>query len=664
MASHGSSFQKTFMGAAGSGGAGLDVTDVFSTNLYTGNNSALTVNTGLDQNTEGGMLWVKSRSTGSTNHGIWDTERTNGYYLPVNLADNGGNISAASGTNPFLRDGSFRWNAGHGWFNQSGNYVAWAFRKAEKFFDVVTYTGDGNNNRSIAHNLGSVPGMIIIKMISGQKDWKVYHRGLDSSNPENYKIHLNETAARSDGSALFDAPTATHFILDSNDDVNGNGDTHVAYLFANNDSGDGGFGPDGDQDIIKCGTYTGNGNNTGPVIDLGFEPQWLLIKNFSDTDPWLIFDNMRKFNDTDNNTPLIANSSDSESNDWADAHAIEPTATGFKLVSSIGYLNNNNNKFIYMAIRRGPLAPPEAATEVFAIDAVNSSTPFFTSGFPVDMAFYRSTSGSSTYVSSRLTGLTEGEIDTNAAFGSATGAGYDIMTGVYASDPGSNYYGWMWKRAPSYFDVVAYTGTGSPNAHAPTLSHNLTVPPEMVWVKKRSGTGNWAVSSQVGTGGVQAYLDLNNGDVGTLATTGPSNTWADYFTATQVIGNGGGSSSSHSAFPVTHLNVSGATYIMILFATLAGISKVGSVTHSGSSTDVNCGFSNGARFVMLKRYDAGGGWYIWDTVRGIIANNDPYLLLDTDAAAVTNTDFIDPLSSGFTITGDFTDGTYIFYAIA
>ena len=69
-----------------------------------------------------------------------------------------------------------------------------------------------------------------------------------------------------------------------------------------------------------------------------------------------------------------------------------------------------------------------------------------------------------------------------------------------------------------------------------------------------------------------------------------------------------------------------------LFATLAGVSKVGGVTHSGSSTDVDCGFSNGARFVMLKRTDALGDWYFWDSVRGIVAGNDPYLLLNTSAA--------------------------------
>ena len=110
-------------------------------------------------------------------------------------------------------------------------------------------------------------------------------------------------------------------------------------------------------------------------------------------------------------------------------------------------------------------------------------------------------------------------------------------------------------------------------------------------------------------------------------------------------------------------NGSGVDYIAYLFATLAGISKVGSVSHS-NTTNVDCGFSNGARFVLLKRTDATGDWYVWDSVRGIIAGNDPYLLLNTTGAEVTNTDFIDPLNAGFTISDAFTDGDYIFYAIA
>ena len=67
---------------------------------------------------------------------------------------------------------------------------------------------------------------------------------------------------------------------------------------------------------------------------------------------------------------------------------------------------------------------------------------------------------------------------------------------------------------------------------------------------------------------------------------------------------------------------------------------------------------------MLKRTDATGDWFWWDSTLGIIAGNDPYFVLNTTAAQVTNTDYIDPLASGFQISGDFADGDYIFYAVA
>ena len=51
------------------------------------------------------------------------------------------------------------------------------------------------------------------------------------------------------------------------------------------------------------------------------------------------------------------------------------------------------------------------------------------------------------------------------------------------------------------------------------------------------------------------------------------------------------------------LNASGGTFVSYLFGTVAGVSKVGSVVHSGT-TNVDCGFSAGARFVMAKRADA------------------------------------------------------------
>ena len=111
--------------------------------------------------------------------------------------------------------------------------------------------------------------------------------------------------------------------------------------------------------------------------------------------------------------------------------------------------------------------------------------------------------------------------------------------------------------------------------------------------------------------------------------------------------------------------ISSGDYIAYLFATLAGISKVGTFSHTnGSSTDVDCGFSSGSSWVIVKRTDSTGDWYVWDSVRGIVSGNDGYILLNSAAVAVTNTDYIDPLNSGFQMASGFTTGDYIFYAIA
>jgi len=118
-------------------------------------------------------------------------------------------------------------------------------------------------------------------------------------------------------------------------------------------------------------------------------------------------------------------------------------------------------------------------------------------------------------------------------------------------------------------------------------------------------------------------------------------------------------------------SATGKNYIAYLFATLDGISKVGTYSGTGNNVDVDCGFSAGARFVLIKRTDSSGGnWFVWDTARGIVSGNDPYLELNTSDAEVTNTDYIDPLNSGFTVTSsapaeiNASGGTYLFLAIA
>ena len=139
--------------------------------------------------------------------------------------------------------------------------------------------------------------MIIVKLTSGSDAWHVYHRGVNGgTSPEDYYLQLNNTDQQIDNATIWNdtAPTSSVFTVGTNGGVNGSGSSYVAYLFAHNNN-DGGFGETEDQDIIKCGNYTGNASTDGVTVDLGFEPQWLLFKDTSNTSSkdWIIIDNIR-----------------------------------------------------------------------------------------------------------------------------------------------------------------------------------------------------------------------------------------------------------------------------------------------------------------------------------------------------------------------------------
>jgi hypothetical protein len=211
------------------------------------------------------------------------------------------------------------------------------------------------------------------------------------------------------------------------------------------------------------------------------------------------------------------------------------------------------------------------------------------------------------------------------------------------------YINWAFRRAPKVFDQVCYTGTGV----AKTEAHNLGVVPELIIVKQRSAaTYDWLTYNKTIT--ATKYLGLNSGSLAAPNT----DTWNN-------------TEPTNSMFTVGLYNsVSSVAYVAYLFATLAGISKVGSYTGNGSSLTINAGFTTGARFILIKRTDSTGDWFTWDSTRGIVAGNDPHLSLNTTAAEVTTDDSIDPDNSGFIVNQvaatnvNVTSATYIYLAFA
>jgi len=237
-----------------------------------------------------------------------------------------------------------------------------------------------------------------------------------------------------------------------------------------------------------------------------------------------------------------------------------------------------------------------------------------------------------------------------------------IGWGLYGADSGTGYLnnsGGTWvangfRRAPSFFDEVCYTGNGILGA---TQTHNLGVVPELMILKTRAGSENWIVYTAP-TGNAGALYLSSTAALETAGGPGYFNNTTP--TATQfTVGN------------YTSTNPSGGTMVAYLFATLAGVSKVGSYTgNAGYTVTVPCGFTAGVRFVLIKRTDSTGDWYLWDSARGIVAGNDPYLRLNSTAAEVTGTDYVDTYAAGFEVTStapaglNATGGTYIFLAIA
>ena len=659
-------------GASGAGGDKVYVDDVFSPFVYKGAGGN-TINNGIDLDGEGGLVWVKCRSANEDNI-LVDTERGLSNYALISNAAHGPYAS----TNTVTAFNSNGFNVGaNGRTGENGkDYASWTFRKAPGFFDVVTWNGQSNNGVydtwiTVPHNLKSTPGMIIIKCYSDtypgtsnpiSEGWIVWHRSLPTSSASlentsafgaNYQYNFGYSSGAADADNIY--VRAGQFKSGYA------GLSYVAYIFAHDSQS---FGTDEDESIIKCGTFTSGSNTQIVDINLGFEPQFFLVKNSSAGGDWFMIDNMRGFCAEGTlgpqNKVLRANTTQPDGAE----HYWRPTATGIS-----GFPGGNSATYIYMAIRR-PNKPPTAATEVFAVATGNSSNPIpaFVSNFTVDTAFLINyNSNSDHYLTSRLTNGAYLRTNTNEKQVTGTGETFDSNTG-WARIYDSTRLSYMFKRAPGFMDMVSYDGDSNASSQKP---HNLKVKPEMILIKNRDyasgSTGmNWTIWHK---DIFDTQIVLNTSDP--WLNSGPSSTYGG-------SGYGTGTGAKLLSSTSTHFltgsgaleNGSGREYLAYLFATLPGISKVGSYSGTGNAINVDCGFTNGARFVLIKRVDWYGGWYVWDTLRGIVTGNDPYLLLDTNAAQVTVTDYIDPLSTGFTVAAsgvndlNTSGGTYIFLAFA
>ena len=312
-----------------------DPSAYFQTKLYTGTNNELVLTFDGNSDLQTDMIWTKNRSRASTNHVLSDTVRGIGKGLYPDLTNTEGdtNYVSAIGSDGYtiVATDSVEIN------RDDDTFVSWNWKEQAGVFDIVSYTGNGSN-RTIAHNLGVVPKMMIVKRRNADStSWFVYHVANGNGNV----MKLDNTEAVSAYAEYWNAttPTSSVFSLGTAATANVDGGTFIAYLF-------------GDSSISKMGSYTANANVNGTFVFTGHKPAFLLIKNTSQATDWIMYDNKRDGFEPQNKE-FRANTSAAERN--AEDNNVQFCANGFKLRNAGTKSNaDSGNTLIYMSFAEQP----------------------------------------------------------------------------------------------------------------------------------------------------------------------------------------------------------------------------------------------------------------------------------------------------------------------
>ncbi len=318
------------------------------------------------------------------------------------------------------------------------------------------------------------------------------------------------------------------------------------------------------SDYFNTVLYTGNGSTNHNITGVGFQPDWVWLKERSSTSFHQVLDAVRGAG-----IRLETNSTGAETT---------PSPVGLSSFDSDGFTVENNNGY-------------------------NQS--------------------SQTYVSWNW---------------KANGSGVLNEVGSIDSTVSAN--------TTAGFSIVSYTGNGGTGS----IGHGLGVTPSLVIIKNRNnGSSYWPVfGSVLGNN----YLTLNT-------TSAQAAGWTSVSSSVITF-------NSYSSWTTEN----GSGHVAYCFAPVEGYSAFGSYTGNGSTdgTFVYTGFR--PAFLIIKRSNAAGSWYAFDSVRSTYNLNATILnpnLADAEWTGTNNSyDFV---SNGFKNRGSAGDtnasgSTYIYMAFA
>ena len=310
----------------------------FDVLLYTGDRPTNAPKTGVGFKPD--LIWIKGRnqtdfwsvldSTRGANVLSCDATQTESSFSGFTFDTDGFTVLSSGQANsngePYV---SYHWRANGGTTssNTDGSITSTIQASNASGFSIVTWTGN-SSNASIGHGLSSAPEMIIAKSRTVAQNWAVYHK--DAGNT--YWLQLNSTTARLD-EAIWQDTTPSSSVFYVNGNVVINSGNSVAYCF-HSVSG-----------FSKFGSYSGT-SSSGNSINVGFAPNWVLIKGITAGSAWVLHDTVR----SDGTKHLRPNSNSGE--DSGANEQINFTSTGFSIKNSgATQINTSGHTYIYAAFK-------------------------------------------------------------------------------------------------------------------------------------------------------------------------------------------------------------------------------------------------------------------------------------------------------------------------
>ena len=538
--------------------------------------------------------------------------------------------------------------------------------------DIVNYTGDGTSSQTIPHNLGRVPGMIIVKATSETGEWCTYH----SSAGTGYgTIGGGFQAVLGSGTTVGwgqTTPTADNFYVGYSagdaieTNTNKTGVEYRAYIFA-------------EEGVDDYGNVIYKTGQESTSTTLGWTPDFLLYRNTSTS----VTDSWRIAAETHGIDPDVGNGVQTRFDATAQAVTNERSARFFG--DGFSYGGTTVADFYYLAFRK----PHRVRDDITSGGAILSLSIRFGSSSTTDVVTtsktdcvwikpYRkqstATGGLSDWWCANMQMYDQHAIRMNSdqqlnsqrdiRMYRSDWYGYQLTGGSsYVNKFGYYYLHFRWANVPGAVTTIKYDGSGNGNK---TVPHNHGVAPEVIMIKclDRASTPFQFVFNDAGT--------FKKGEITTDAA----------FTTTTAI-----TSVSADDFVVNSTDDSfnrnaSTRYSCQLFSSVSGVIDIGKFTGTGAAgNQIDCGFSNGSRFVLIKAMDSTSDWAVFTNSLGMNGDgNDDFVKLNSGAltqddglseqvypngpAGMQNVTIIKTITSGFEMVADSdwnTSGTEYFY---